>query len=100
MAANKVLDLIQEHEVEFVDLRFADMLGVHHHVSFPAHQLAESTFVDGKLFDGSSINGWRGINATDMILLPVPVYAHLHPFSTHPPLVLPFATLALRNTQA
>ena len=42
MNAQKVLDLIQEHDVEFVDLRFADMLGVHHHVSFPAHQIDES----------------------------------------------------------
>ena len=44
MSAHKVLDLIQEHEVEFVDFRFADMLGVHHHVTFPAHAIDESTF--------------------------------------------------------
>ena len=71
-AAQKVLDLIQEHEVEFVDFRFADMLGKQHHVTFPAHAIDEGTFEDGKMFDGSSITGWKGINESDMILLPDP----------------------------
>ena len=62
----KVLDLIQEHEVEFVDFRFADMLGKHHHVTFPAHAIDEGTFEDGKMFDGSSIAGWKGIQESDM----------------------------------
>ena len=44
MTAQQVLDQIQEHEVEFVDFRFADMLGKHHHVTFPAHSIDESTF--------------------------------------------------------
>ena len=66
-AAKKVLDLIQEHDVEFVDLRFADMLGKHHHVTFPSHTIDESTFEDGKMFDGSSISGWKGINESDMV---------------------------------
>ena len=48
-----------DNEVEFVDLRFADMLGKQHHVSFPAHAVDESIFEDGKMFDGSSIAGWK-----------------------------------------
>ena len=88
MSANKVLDLITEHDVEFVDLRFADMLGVHHHMTFPAHAIDESTFEDGKMFDGSSITGWKGINESDMVLLPDPDTAHLDPFSAHPQLIM------------
>ena len=79
-SAQHVLDLIQEHEVEFVDLRFADMLGVHHHVTFPAHAIDESTFEDGKMFDGSSITGWKGINESDMILMPDASTAFMDPF--------------------
>src|SRR5580693_3042251 len=87
-AAKKVLDLIQEHDVEFVDLRFADMLGKHHHVTFPSHTIDESTFEDGKMFDGSSISGWKGINESDMVLMPDPETAHLDPFSAHKQLIL------------
>src|SRR6516225_5105974 len=80
MSAQKVLDLIQEHDVEFVDFRFADMLGKHHHVTFPAHAIDESTFEDGKMFDGSSISGWKGINESDMILMPDAATAVIDPF--------------------
>jgi glutamine synthetase len=81
MSAQNVLDQIQEHEVEFVDFRFADMLGVHHHVTFPAHAIDESTFEDGKMFDGSSIAGWKGINESDMILMPDDDTAVIDPFT-------------------
>ena len=62
-AASKVLNLIQDEEIEFVDFRFADILGKHHHTTFPAHAIDESTFEDGKMFDGSSIAGWKGITS-------------------------------------
>jgi hypothetical protein len=65
--------LIKDHKIEFVDLRFADMRGVQHHVTFPK-------FEDGKMFDGSSISGWKGINESDMVLLPDP---HRLPRSVH-----------------
>ena len=100
MSAQKVLDLIQEHDVEFVDLRFADMLGKHHHVTFPAHTIDESTFEDGKMFDGSSIAGWKGINESDMILLPDPDTAYLDPFSGHTQLVLHCDVLEPSTMQA
>src|SRR5574337_461954 len=100
MTAQKVLDLIQEHEVEFVDLRFADMLGVHHHVTFPAHAIDESTFEDGKMFDGSSITVWKGINESDMILMPDPDTAHLDPFSSHTQLILHCDVLEPSTMQA
>ncbi|HVC17196.1 MAG TPA: glutamine synthetase beta-grasp domain-containing protein, partial [Rhodanobacter sp.] len=81
MSAQKVLDLIQEHAVAFVDLRFADMQGKQHHVTFPAHAIDAGTFEDGKMFDGSSISGWKGINESDMVLMPDPTTAVLDPFS-------------------
>src|SRR4029077_7398476 len=88
MANKEVFDLIKEHKVEFVDLRFADMLGKQHHVSFPAHAVDDSTFEDGKMFDGSSISGWKGINESDMVLMPDPASAVIDPFAAHKTLLL------------
>ena len=81
MNAEHVLKMMAEHEVEFVDFRFADMAGRQHHVTFPAHAVEAETFEDGKMFDGSSIAGWKGINESDMVLMPDPATAVLDPFS-------------------
>ena len=70
--SNKTLDLIKQHEAKWVDLRFTDTKGKEQHVSFPAATVDEETFVSGKMFDGSSIAGWKGIEASDMILMPDP----------------------------
>jgi glutamine synthetase len=86
--SNKVLDLIKEHDAEWVDLRFTDTRGKEQHVSFPAHTVDESTFVDGKMFDGSSVAGWKGIEASDMILLPDPETAFMDPFFSAPTVVV------------
>ena len=83
MTADKVLETIKSENVEFVDLRFADMRGVEHHVTFPAHAVDADTFEDGKMFDGSSITGWKGINESEMILMPDPATAFLDPFAAH-----------------
>src|SRR4051812_29152116 len=88
MATNQIFKTIKDNEVEFVDLRFADMLGKQHHVSFPAHIVDESLFEDGRMFDGSSIAGWKGINESDMVLLPDPSTAVLDPFTADPTLNL------------
>src|SRR5574338_1391150 len=82
-AADNVLETIQSENVEFVDLRFADMRGVEHHVTFPAHAIDADTFEDGKMFDGSSIAGWKGINESDMILMPDPSTAFIDPFAAN-----------------
>ncbi|HSE11612.1 MAG TPA: glutamine synthetase beta-grasp domain-containing protein, partial [Rudaea sp.] len=71
MAAS-VTKLIKDNNVEFVDLRFADMRGLQHHVTFPANLVDEGFFEEGKMFDGSSISGWKGINDSDMVLMPDP----------------------------
>ena len=84
MSLDHVEKLIKDHKVEFVDLRFADMRGVQHHVTFPASIIEPGLFEDGKMFDGSSISGWKGINESDMILLPDAATAFLDPFTVAP----------------
>ena len=76
-----VFDLIKEHEVKFIDLRFTDSKGKEQHVSIPHHQIDEDFFEDGKMFDGSSIEGWKGINESDMVLMPDADTAVLDPFT-------------------
>jgi glutamine synthetase len=70
MTPAEVLNLIKEKEAKFVDLRFTDTRGKQQHVTIPAHAADESFFEDGKMFDGSSIAGWKGINESDMLLMP------------------------------
>ena len=100
MSVDTVLKLIKDHEIEFVDLRFVDMLGKQHHVTFPAHAIDESTFEDGKMFDGSSIAGWKGINESDMVLMPDPETAIVDPFMTDPTLILNCDVLEPHTMQA
>jgi glutamine synthetase len=75
-----VLRLIKEKDVKFVDLRFTDTKGKLQHVTAEASCIDEGVFADGFAFDGSSIAGWKGIEASDMLLSPDPATAHLDPF--------------------
>jgi glutamine synthetase len=70
MAASDVMNMIKEKDVKFVDFRFTDTQGKEQHVSVPSHTVDEDVLLEGKMFDGSSIQGWKGINASDMILMP------------------------------
>ena len=79
--SQEVLDFIKENDVKFVDLRFTDSKGKEQHVSLPHHQVDEDFFEDGKMFDGSSIAGWKGINESDMVLMPDASTAVLDPFT-------------------
>ena len=88
MSLDNVEKLIKDHKVEFVDLRFVDMRGIEQHVTFPVSIVDASLFEDGKMFDGSSISGWKGINESDMVLLPDPTSAYIDPFYADPTLVL------------
>ncbi|WP_341502330.1 glutamate--ammonia ligase [Gallaecimonas sp. GXIMD4217] len=83
-----VLDLIKENEVKFVDLRFTDTKGKEQHVSIPHHQVDMDFLEDGKMFDGSSIAGWKGINDSDMVLLPDLNSAVMDPFTEEATLIL------------
>src|SRR5437763_4633707 len=76
----EVLALIREREVRAVDLRFMDFPGIWQHFTIPADELEESTFEDGRGFDGSAIRGWRQINESDVLVLPNPDTAFIDPF--------------------
>jgi glutamine synthetase len=80
MAAADVFKMIKDNNVKFVDLRFTDTKGKEQHVSVPAQVVDESMMEDGKMFDGSSIAGWKGINDSDMVLMPEPESAVMDPF--------------------
>ena len=81
MKPAEVLALIKEEDVKFVDFRFTDTIGKEQHVTVPAHTIDDDIFEDGKMFDGSSISGWKGINESDMILMPDASTAVLDIFS-------------------
>jgi glutamine synthetase len=88
MSAANVLNMIKENEVKFVDLRFTDTKGKEQHVSVPHHQITEDFFEDGKMFDGSSIAGWKGINESDMVLMPDATTALMDPFTEESTLII------------
>ncbi|MBT7410367.1 MAG: glutamate--ammonia ligase [Methylococcales bacterium] len=86
--SNPALDMMKDKDVKFIDLRFTDSRGKEQHVSLPISQVDESFFKDGKMFDGSSIAGWKGINESDMILMPEPESAVMDPFSDESTLII------------
>lgn len=79
--SSKTLSLIKENEVRWVDLRFTDTHGKEQHVSLPASEVDGEFFEIGKMFDGSSIAGWKGINESDMVLMPDDSTAVIDPFT-------------------
>ncbi|OWW19724.1 type I glutamate--ammonia ligase [Noviherbaspirillum denitrificans] len=80
MTAADVLKLAKDNEVKFVDFRFADTRGKEQHVTVPVSQFGMDKFESGHAFDGSSIAGWKGIEASDMLLMPDPNTANIDPF--------------------
>ncbi len=88
MGPNDVLKMMEDHEVKFVDFRFCDTKGKEQHVTMPAHAIDEEALEEGKMFDGSSIQGWKGINESDMILMPDLETAVLDPFFEESTLIL------------
>ena len=83
-----VMKMVKENEVKFVDFRFTDTRGKEQHVSVPVSHFDEDKFISGHAFDGSSIAGWKGIEASDMLLMPDPNTANLDPFFEEPTLIL------------
>jgi len=86
--SERTLDLISKNDVSWVDLRFTDTKGKEQHVSVPSNTVDEDFFEGGKMFDGSSISGWKGINESDMILMPDDSTAVLDPFTDDPTVIL------------
>jgi len=80
MSKENVMKLIKDHEARYVDLRFTDTRGKEQHVTIPASVVDDAFFNDGKMFDGSSISGWRGIDDSDMVLMPETDTAVIDPF--------------------
>ena len=97
--AADVLKLIKEKEVKFVDLRFTDTKGKEQHVTVPTRMVDDSFFEDGKGFDGSSIAGWKGIQESDMILMPDAATAVMDPFYEEPTLLLRCDVIEPSNMQ-
>ena len=83
---SKVFDLIKEHDVKYVDLRFTDLRGKLQHTAQHISTIDEDAFTDGIMFDGSSIAGWKAINESDMILMLDASTAALDPFAAQPTL--------------
>src|SRR5471032_1558246 len=80
MSVGDVLKMIKDKEVKFVDLRFTDTRGKEQHVSVPSKMFTKDKFDSGHAFDGSSIAGWKGIEASDMLLMPDPDSVRIDPF--------------------
>jgi len=83
-----ILDFVKKKEVKLLDLRFTDLPGLWHHVSYPIDQLTEDSFKEGFGMDGSSIRGWAAIHESDMLLMPDPSWYMLDPFTEVSTLVM------------
>ena len=79
-----LMQFIKDNGVKILDLRFTDLPGLWHHVSYPIEMLTESSFEEGFGMDGSSIRGWAAINESDMLLIPDPSFFMLRRSSTSP----------------
>ena len=88
MTPQDVMKLIKEKDVKFVDFRFTDTRGKEQHVGVPVKAFDEDKFESGHAFDGSSIAGWKGIQASDMLLMPDAETAYVDPFMDETTLVL------------
>lgn len=88
MDFSDVSKLISDNGVKFADLRFTDTRGKEQHISLPVSAITEKFFIEGKLFDGSSIAGWRGIDKSDMILMPDITTVKIDPFYADPTLIV------------
>ena len=88
MTPKEVLKLVKDKEVKIVDFKLCDMLGTWQHFATPTNELTEKVFEEGLGFDGSSIRGWRAINASDMLLVPDAATAFIDPFAANTTLSL------------
>ena len=89
--ADEVLSYIRDEGVQFVDVRFCDLPGVMQHFTVPAASVDEEFFVEGQMFDGSSIRGFQAIHESDMQLIPDPTSAFVDPFRAEKTLALNFS---------
>ena len=88
MSVANVMKMVKENDIKFVDFRFTDTRGKEQHVTVPVSHFNEEKFTEGHAFDGSSIAGWKGIQASDMQLMPDASTANIDPFMDEPTLIL------------
>ncbi|HVZ17216.1 MAG TPA: type I glutamate--ammonia ligase [Terriglobales bacterium] len=86
--AKTVLEFAKKNAARLLDIRFTDLPGLWHHVSYPMSQVSESSFEDGFGMDGSSIRGWAAIHESDMLLIPDTSWYMIDPFAEVPTLVM------------
>lgn len=84
----EALDLARKSGAKMVDIKFVDTFGTWQHFTCPIHELSEDSFSEGLGFDGSSIRGWKSIEASDMLAMPDPATAFIDPFMAAPTLSL------------
>ena len=84
MTPKEFFEFAKKNDAEMVDLKFCDLLGTWQHCSYPIDTLDEGIFEDGLGFDGSSIRGWQGIEASDMLAVPDAESAVIDPFFAKP----------------
>ena len=80
MSNKDVLKLIKDEEAAYVDIRFTDPRGALQHVTVIEDQVDEDFLEEGFMFDGSSIAGWKSIEASDMKLMPDADSVYIDPF--------------------
>src|SRR2546425_12778686 len=83
MSVNDVLKFAADEKTAYVNVRFTDLVGAWHHLTFPIDELSEKSFEDGFGFDGSSLRGWQSINESDMLVVPEANTAFVDPFMNH-----------------
>jgi glutamine synthetase len=88
MTPSEVLKYAEKNGAKMIDCKFSDFPGVWQHITYPIHRLSEECFEDGFGFDGSSIRGWKAIDASDMLMLPDPTTAQMDPFLEVPTLTM------------
>ncbi|HVF48687.1 MAG TPA: type I glutamate--ammonia ligase [Pyrinomonadaceae bacterium] len=88
MNAKTALKYAEDEEARFISVRFTDLIGAWHHLTFPIHELSEGSFEDGFGFDASSLRGWASIHESDMLLVPDPARMWMDPFSEEPTMCL------------
>ncbi len=96
----KIMEMIKQHDVKYVDLRFTDPRGKWQHLSQHIRTVDEESLVEGFMMDGSSIAGWKAINESDMTLMPDLSTAVMDPFTAQPTLIIACDTLEPSTGQA
>ncbi|NUH64699.1 type I glutamate--ammonia ligase [Sulfitobacter sp. S0837] len=80
MNNQEFLSKVKDEGIEYVDIRFTDTRGTLQHVTIVSDLVDEDFLEEGFMFDGSSIAGWKSIEASDMKLMPDVSTAYVDPF--------------------